>query len=177
MTNCFRESYFGIYFLSFKATREINTKITLNWAQKQFITRVHTLLYFLHDIMNPSVKIKTMIFTHCPHVSFAQFLFYWWRHNQLWMTSQWPDNCDLIMWIVIYNSIDINFILLHIQGWSCRKINYFVVTCCILCCLKHPSYLTQYCYHKISYNRVIFNHLWYISIDKYFIIVYKLTVL
>ena len=35
------------------ATREINTKITLEWAHKQFVTRVHTLFYFLHDITNP----------------------------------------------------------------------------------------------------------------------------
>ena len=34
-------------------TREINTKITLEWAQKQFIARVHTLFYFFHDKMDP----------------------------------------------------------------------------------------------------------------------------
>ena len=28
-------------------------KITLEWAHKQFVTRVHTLFYFLHDIMHP----------------------------------------------------------------------------------------------------------------------------
>ena len=31
-------------------TREINTKITLEWELKQFVTRVHTLYYFLHNI-------------------------------------------------------------------------------------------------------------------------------
>ena len=36
-----------------KATREINTKITLEWAQKRFDMRAHTLFYFLHDITNP----------------------------------------------------------------------------------------------------------------------------
>ena len=36
---------FGVYFPSCEATKEINTKITLEWAQKQFVTRVHTLLY------------------------------------------------------------------------------------------------------------------------------------
>ena len=34
-------------------TREINTKITLEWARKQFVTRVHILFYFLHNITNP----------------------------------------------------------------------------------------------------------------------------
>ena len=32
------------------------------------------------------------------------FSFCWWRHNQLLMTSQWPDICDPITWIVISNS-------------------------------------------------------------------------
>ena len=48
-----REGYFGVYFPSCEATREINTKVTLQWAQKQFVMRVHTLFYFLHDITNP----------------------------------------------------------------------------------------------------------------------------
>ena len=48
-----REGYFGVYFPSGEATREMNTKITLEWAQKRFVTRVHTLFYFLHDIRNP----------------------------------------------------------------------------------------------------------------------------
>ena len=37
------ECYFGIYFPRCFATREINTKITLSWALKRFVTRVHTL--------------------------------------------------------------------------------------------------------------------------------------
>ena len=48
-----REGYFGVYFPSCVATREINTKITIEWAHKQFATRVHTLFYFLQDITNP----------------------------------------------------------------------------------------------------------------------------
>ena len=37
------ECYFGIYFPRCFATRERNTKITLSWALKQFVTWVHTL--------------------------------------------------------------------------------------------------------------------------------------
>ena len=37
------ECYFGIYFPRCFATREINTKITLSWALKRFVTRLHTL--------------------------------------------------------------------------------------------------------------------------------------
>ena len=33
-----------------------------------------------------------------------------WRHNRLPMTSQRPDNCDAITWIMISNSLDIDFI-------------------------------------------------------------------
>ena len=43
------ECYFGVYFPRCCATREINTKITLSWAHKQFATRVHTLFYNFND--------------------------------------------------------------------------------------------------------------------------------
>ena len=48
-----REGYFGVYFPSYAATREINTKITL-----EFVKRVHTLFYFLHDITNSLMALK-----------------------------------------------------------------------------------------------------------------------
>ena len=41
--------YFGVYFPRCYATREINTKITLSWAKKQFATRVDTLFYMNHN--------------------------------------------------------------------------------------------------------------------------------
>ena len=55
VTNRFsaHERFFCVYFPSCKATREINTKITLELVQKRFVTRVHTLFNFLHDITNP----------------------------------------------------------------------------------------------------------------------------
>ena len=43
------ECYFGVYFPRCCATREINTKITLSWAHKQFATRVHALFYIYLD--------------------------------------------------------------------------------------------------------------------------------
>ena len=119
------EGYFGIYFPNCTSTGEINTKIKLEWAQKQFITQVHTLLYFLHDITNPYMMIKMTIFRHRPHVSLAQFLFCWWCHNRLLMMSQWPDNCDTITWIVISNSLDIDFIDGDIHGRSCKNTKYW----------------------------------------------------
>ena len=47
---CSPKCYFCVYFPCCFATQEINTKITLSWALKQFITRVHTL--FSIYIMN-----------------------------------------------------------------------------------------------------------------------------
>ena len=48
-----REGYFGVSFSSCEATMEINNKITLEWAQRLFVTRVHTLFHFLCNITNP----------------------------------------------------------------------------------------------------------------------------
>ena len=41
----------------------------------------------------------------------------WWRHNRLLMASQWTDNCDAITWLVISNSLDIDYT----HGRSCKK--------------------------------------------------------
>ena len=61
VANCLRIHeiiIFGVYFPSCAAcaTREINAKITLEWAHKQFVTRVFTLFDFLHDITLNDVK-------------------------------------------------------------------------------------------------------------------------
>ena len=113
--------YFGVYFPSSVAVREINTKITLEWGHKQFVTRVHTLFHFLHDITNK----KMMLQTHHPRVSLTRFTLCWWRHNRLVMTSQWPDDCDANTWQVISNSLDIDFIQGNIHSQSCKKVYYF----------------------------------------------------
>ena len=123
-----RDDYFGVYFPGCAATREINTKMTLEWAQKQFALTVHTLFYFLHDITNPIMTIKTTILTHCPSVSLTQFSCCCWRHNRLLMMSQWQDNCDAITWIVISKSLDIDFIHGDIHGRSCKKWKYIFIS-------------------------------------------------
>ena len=40
----------------------------------------------------------------------------------LLMTSQWSDNCDVVMWIMIFNSLDIDFINGDIHGRSCKNV-------------------------------------------------------
>ena len=67
---------------------------------------------------------KTTVFTYRPCISLARFSFYRWRHNPLLMTPQWPINCDAITWIVISNSLDIDFIHGDIHGRSCKNIGY-----------------------------------------------------
>ena len=122
VTNCFslHESVILVFIL-------INTRITFDWAQKQFVTREHTLFHFLQDITNPQMTIQTTLFTHRARVSLARFSFCWWRHNGLLMTSQWPNNCDAITWIVISNSLDIDFIHGDIHGRSCKKLGFMVL--------------------------------------------------
>ena len=49
---------FDVYSPCCAATREINTNITLEWARKQFVTRVFSLFHFLHGTMNQYMTMK-----------------------------------------------------------------------------------------------------------------------
>ena len=53
--NCFsaHERVCWCLFPKLLSNEESIHQSTLYWAQKQFVTRVHTLFYFLHDIKNP----------------------------------------------------------------------------------------------------------------------------
>ena len=87
----------------------------------------HESAYIILFLTRHSVLInddkKDDIYTSSP--CFARSVsFCWCRHNQLLMTSQWPDNCDAITWIVISNSLDIDFIHGDIHGRSCKKRRY-----------------------------------------------------
>ena len=97
------------------------TKITLSRTHTQFATRVHALFHFLHDITNPWITIKTTISAHRLRVSLARFVFCWWRHHRLLMTSQWPDNCDQSMWKFIPISLGMNLITVIFTAGRVRK--------------------------------------------------------
>ena len=140
-----REGYFGVYVPSCAATREINTKITLELARKLFVTKVHTFILFLTRNNEPTNDDKTTIFINCPYGSRARSMFCRWRHNRLRMMSLWPDNCDAITWIVIYNSLDIDFLtviftagrvrnlekLTHISwGYRANNATHSISLCC-----------------------------------------------
>ena len=122
-----REGYFDVYFPSCAATREINTKITLEWVQKQFVTRVHTLFYFLHDITNSLMTLKRG-FSHIITGSHSLALRsaddvtieWWWRHNDQTIMARSRDN-------LISISIDIDFIHGDIHGRSCKNCPHYPV--------------------------------------------------
>ena len=61
----------NVVFIS-RVSKQINTKITAEWAKKQFVTCAHTLFYFLHDIIKYD---KQTIFMHRLRVSIALFTF------------------------------------------------------------------------------------------------------
>ena len=107
--------------LVFIVYKKRNTKITLEWAHKQFVTRVHTLLYFLPDKTNPKMTLKRGS-SHITPVSHSLALHsaddvtidWRWRHN---------DHCDADTWQVISNPLDIDFIHGDIHGGRVRKPN------------------------------------------------------
>ena len=75
-----------VYFPSCEATIEMTTVITLEWAHKLCVMRVHTLICFLHD---PWLKMNNKaIFTRQLHVSLTLFTSFWWRYNRLYNALQ-----------------------------------------------------------------------------------------
>ena len=68
---CSLEFYFGVYFPRCCATREMNTKITIPWAHKQFAMRVHTLFYistlFLQIWNVDMTYLDVIMGNSCPH--------------------------------------------------------------------------------------------------------------
>ena len=84
----------------------------------------HESTYIILFLTRHNVSIneyKTTSFTHRPRVSLARFSFCCWRHNRLLMTSQWPGNCDEITWIMLSNSLDIDYIHGDTHDQSCKK--------------------------------------------------------
>ena len=57
------ECYFGIYFPRCFATQDINTKITLSWALKRFVTRVHT-LFSMHFLYNAYIYMRIYMYMY-----------------------------------------------------------------------------------------------------------------
>ena len=110
-----QEDFFGVYFPSCFATRQINSKITIKWAHKQFVTTVHSLFYscmtwwknklwskrqFSHIYFKwcHLCLAKKNIWSECVLVMMSQLIVqhWWWCHN-------WLGSCDTLIWKLIYN--------------------------------------------------------------------------
>ena len=119
-----REGYFGVYLPSCEATMEIDTKITTQWAQKQFITRVHTLFYFLHDITDPQMTINDDLFTSSPCLACSVFV--------LLIKSQSIANDAIIKQTIVTQSPEYWYLTLQISilftaiFTAGRVIKYFI---------------------------------------------------
>ena len=76
---CSLGCYFGVYF----ATREMDTKITLPRAHKQFATRVHTLLSGVPDLFdrNKILSGGDLFHYQVPHCIRVFFYFVWFVHH------------------------------------------------------------------------------------------------
>ena len=98
-----------------------NTSECINSSSQGYIIFLYIIL-FLTCHNEPINDDKTMILRHRPRVSLARFTFYWWPHNQFFMTLQWPDNCDGIAWITIFNSLNIDLIHGDIHSQSCKNL-------------------------------------------------------
>ena len=110
---CSLECYFCVYFPRCFATREINTKITLSWALKQFVTRVHTLfsknLYQCMDCVNvqwlfrakkkyPGVmSFNGLIIKTARKYNLVFEWIYAWKWLSLYSHGEWKQLCFLVV--------------------------------------------------------------------------------
>ena len=107
-----------------EATREINTKITLEWVDKQCVMTVQTLFYFLRNIINPYMTMKrrsshtsSMSSSLCLRSADDITIYCWWLHNAITQ----HENCDTSTWRAISNSLEIDFMHCQIEGQLCKN--------------------------------------------------------
>ena len=95
-----------------------------------------------------------IIFTHRLGVSISQFKFWWWRHDRLTLMSQWPDNWDTIIWKVISNLLDIDFIHGDIHE---KDHNGHPISNPYECAMEYFLYFRE----KLLYTYTFFCYLWF----------------
>ena len=81
-----------------------NTRVSAETVHHQ---STHIILFLARHIESINDGKNDDLYTSSQRLTCSVFVL---RHNRLLMTSQWPDNCDAITWIVITNSLDIVFI-------------------------------------------------------------------
>ena len=113
----------GLFWCLFPELRsnEVNKYQKKTQVSAETFPRESTYIILFLTRHNESINDDKNDFAQGHRVSLARFSLCWLRHNRLLMTSQWPDNCDVITWIVISNSLDIDFIHGNIPGRSCQK--------------------------------------------------------
>ena len=118
-------------------SNEANDYQNNTWVKTEMVHQqsIHIILFLTqhNEFIN---AIKTMILTHLSRVSLAQFSFCW-CHNRLLRTSYWPENRDAIMWIMISNSLDIDFIHSNIHSRLCKNVCFPISFD-----IKHPLFAT-----------------------------------
>ena len=127
MTNCFyaHERLFGCLFPELRSNEgnkyQNNTRVGTETVRHE---STYIILFLTRHNEHINDDKNNYLYTSSPCLTHSGFVC-WWRHDWLLMTSQWPNNCDSITWIVISNSLDIDFIHgdIHgdIHGRPCKK--------------------------------------------------------
>ena len=75
LRQCSREGYFGVYFPSCEATREINTNITLEWARTETVRHESTYIILFLTRYNESINDDKhdVLFTSSPCLTRSVF--------------------------------------------------------------------------------------------------------
>ena len=133
------ECYFDVYFPRCFATREINTKITLSWALKHFVTRVPYVDYTIFSPFSvcsrltpgPRLKIKTFFGYHQWDFHYKDKtvarLFYLYNGNPFTVKTTFlywdgPPGTLQTIWTTSFNSIATDIIYLTMK-YSCDHFN------------------------------------------------------
>ena len=119
----------GLFWCLFPELRsnEGNKYQNNTWVSAETVLHESTYIILFLTRHNKSInEYKTTSCTHRSCVSLARFSFCWWSHNRLLMRSQWPDDCDAIAWIMISNSLDIDYIHGDIHG-QCKNVKHLCV--------------------------------------------------
>ena len=99
------ECYFGVYFPRCCATREINTKITLSWAHKQFATQyIH---YSIFNRVSADGQISWLLLDIIKHfaIQFGTYHYIYGRVSEL----RWLNSCLILCLWCHLNKYDMPF--------------------------------------------------------------------
>ena len=100
----------GVYSPRYFATRDINTRLTLSWALKQFVTRVHTLFSMCsYDCSS----VSEVNLHHISHIDRYQAMT---KHKSINVHIYW----DILYWR-LPSTIVLMMIWFHIWGPGCQN--------------------------------------------------------